>query len=69
MAIAEMMMAVEFDSFYQESKIIQKSMELGLITDWFLFCDNSIRIAPPLIITEEQIKEACVILLEAIDSI
>ena len=64
-----LMMAVEFDSFDQVSKIIQKSMELGLITDWFLFCDNSIRIAPPLIITEEQIKEACVILLEAIDSI
>ena len=64
-----LMMAVEFDSFDQVSKIIQKSMELGLITDWFLFCDNSIRIAPPLIITEEQIKETCVILLEAIDSI
>lgn len=64
-----LMMAVQFDSFNQVSKIIQKSMDLGLITDWFLFCDNAIRIAPPLIITEKQIKEACDVLLAAIDSI
>ncbi len=62
-----LMMAIEFDSFDQVSKIIHKSMELGLITDWFLFCDNAIRIAPPLVITEEQIKDACSILLQAID--
>jgi 4-aminobutyrate aminotransferase-like enzyme len=43
-------------------------MELGLITDWFLFCDYAIRIAPPLIITEDQIKESCDILLKAIDA-
>lgn len=62
-----LMMAVEFDSFERVSKIIEKSMELGLITDWFLYCDKAIRIAPPLIITEEQIIESCEILLEAID--
>jgi 4-aminobutyrate aminotransferase-like enzyme len=61
------MMAVQFDSFEQVQKIIQKSMELGLITDWFLFCDDAIRIAPPFIITEDQIKGACGILLEAIE--
>lgn len=62
-----LMMAVQFDTFAQVQKIIHKSMELGLITDWFLFCDDAIRIAPPLIITEDQIKEACGILLEAIE--
>ena len=62
-----LMMAVQFDSFARVQKIIQKSMELGLITDWFLFCDDAIRIAPPLIITEAQIREACGILLEAIE--
>jgi len=64
-----LMMAVQFESFDQVKKIIEKSMELGLITDWFLFCDNAIRIAPPLIITEEQIRETCNILLEVLDSI
>ena len=63
-----LMMAVQFDSFDQVKHIIDKSMVLGLITDWFLFCDSAIRIAPPLIITESEIKEACEILLSAIDS-
>ncbi len=62
-----LMMAVQFDSFTQVQKIIHKALELGLITDWFLFCDNAIRIAPPLIITEEQIREASDILIRAIN--
>jgi len=62
-----LMMAVQFDSFSQVQKIIHKAIGLGLITDWFLFCDNAIRIAPPLIITDEQIKEACHILIKAIN--
>lgn len=62
-----LMMAVQFDSFEQVKHIIEKSMELGLITDWFLFCDDAIRIAPPLIISDEQIQEACDILMEAIE--
>jgi acetylornithine/succinyldiaminopimelate/putrescine aminotransferase len=64
-----LMMAIELESFEQVSAVIEKCMELGLITDWFLFCDYAIRIAPPLIITESQIKDACDILLEAMDAV
>lgn len=64
-----LMMAVQFDSFNQVKHIIEKSMERGLITDWFLFCDDAIRIAPPLIISDEQIKETCDILLEVLESL
>jgi len=42
-------------------------MELGLIIDYFLFNNKSFRLAPPLIITNEQIEEASVILMEAFD--
>jgi putrescine aminotransferase len=45
--------------------IIDRAMELGVITDWFLFNDYSMRIAPPLIITEDEIKKACAVLLQA----
>jgi len=64
-----LMMAVEFDSFDILKPVIDKAIELGVVTDWFLFCDNSMRIAPPLIITEEEIKEACDIILQAINEI
>jgi acetylornithine/succinyldiaminopimelate/putrescine aminotransferase len=64
-----LMMALEFESFEVLKPIIDRAIELGVITDWFLFCDDSMRIAPPLIISEEQIKEACRIILKAIDEV
>ncbi len=54
-----LMMAVQFDDFLQMKNIIDKLIAKGFLTDWFLYCDNAMRLAPPLIITEEQIKEAC----------
>jgi len=62
-----LMMAVEFSSFETLKKIIDRAQELGVLTDWFLHCDTSMRIAPPLIIEETDIEQACNILLEAID--
>ncbi|MBK5270674.1 MAG: aspartate aminotransferase family protein [Bacteroidia bacterium] len=52
-------LAVEFDSFETNKKIIDACIEAGVITDWFLFASNCLRISPPLIISEEQIKKAC----------
>ena len=59
---AGLMMAVEFESYPVLKKIIDHAITKGILTDWFLFCDNSMRIAPPLIITDEEIIEACTIL-------
>ena len=61
------MMAVELGSFDQLKAVIDKAIEKGVITDWFLFCDNSMRIAPPLTITREEIEKACSLILQAID--
>lgn len=61
-----LMLAVEFESFEFLQKVIAHCLELGLLSDWFLYCDNSMRIAPPLIITKKEIKKACKIILEAI---
>lgn len=64
---AGLMMAVEFEDFKTVKSIIDQAIKLGLITDWFLFCDNSLRIAPPLVISKDEIKIACNILLQAIN--
>ncbi|MES2519214.1 MAG: aspartate aminotransferase family protein [Bacteroidota bacterium] len=61
-----LMMAVEFEDFDTLKLIIDRAIEKGIITDWFLFCDNSMRIAPPLIITEEEIKIACQTIISVI---
>jgi acetylornithine/succinyldiaminopimelate/putrescine aminotransferase len=62
-----LMMAVEFEDFDTLKPIIDRAIEEGIITDWFLFCDNSMRIAPPLIITEQEIVKACKVILSVIN--
>jgi acetylornithine/succinyldiaminopimelate/putrescine aminotransferase len=64
-----MMMALEFENQKYTFEVIGKCLEKGLLTDWFLFCDTALRIAPPLIITEEEIVQACEIMIEAISLI
>jgi acetylornithine/N-succinyldiaminopimelate aminotransferase len=61
-----LMLAVELENFVFNKKVIDRCIENGLIVDWFLHCDNSMRIAPPLIITNDEIKQACAIIIEAI---
>jgi len=61
-----LMMAVEFESFEIVKPIIDRAIENGVLTDWFLFNDNSMRIAPPLTITFEEIDKACEIIKKSI---
>jgi acetylornithine/succinyldiaminopimelate/putrescine aminotransferase len=62
-----LMMAVEFESFEVLKPIIDRAIEKGVITDWFLFCDDAMRIAPPLTISEKEIREACAKIFAAIE--
>jgi acetylornithine/N-succinyldiaminopimelate aminotransferase len=54
-----LMMAVEFDSFEMNKQVIDGLIVKGVFTDWFLFAANSLRIVPPLTISDEEITEAC----------
>ncbi|GAA4336899.1 aspartate aminotransferase family protein [Mucilaginibacter gynuensis] len=62
-----LMLAIELEDFDLNKKIIDRCIENGIITDWFLHCSNSMRIAPPLIISHDDIKKACSVILEAIN--
>lgn len=57
-------MAIEFDSFETCKKIIDSCIENGVISDWFLFASNCMRISPPLSISENEIEMACHIIIE-----
>jgi acetylornithine/succinyldiaminopimelate/putrescine aminotransferase len=61
-----LMLSLEFESFEFTKTLIDACIADGLITDWFLFATNRLRIAPPLIITEQQIEDACLIILSNI---
>lgn len=62
-----LMLCAEMENFEFLKKTIHKTIANGVITDWFLYCDNAMRIAPPLTITNEEIEEACLVILKAID--
>ncbi len=64
-----LMMAIEFESYEVLKPIIDRAIELGVVTDWFLFNDKSMRIAPPLTISEDEIKKACKTILQAIEDV
>ncbi len=61
---AGLMMAVEFEDFTINKKIIDACIEQGVFTDWFLFASNALRICPPLTITNEEITAACKIITD-----
>ena len=63
------MMAVEFDNFETNKKIIDILIEQGVFTDWFLFCAHAFRICPPLNINEQEIRKACGIIMEVLTQI
>lgn len=61
---AGLLIAVEFENFEINKRIIDACIRDGLLTDWFLFASNCLRIAPPLIITSSEIEEICRIILQ-----
>lgn len=66
---AGLWMAIEFESFDVNKRVIDACVENGLITDWFLFAPQCLRVAPPLCITMKEINEACDIVMTCLNGI
>jgi acetylornithine/succinyldiaminopimelate/putrescine aminotransferase len=61
--------AVQFDSFEINKKVIDRCIEKGVLTDWFLFAPDCLRISPPLTISEKELSDAVSIILEVIEEL
>ncbi|NBR13983.1 MAG: aspartate aminotransferase family protein [Flavobacteriales bacterium] len=61
-----MMFAFDMESSERVAKVVDKCLEKGLLTFWFLSHPYSFRLSPPLTISEEEIREAGKRILEAI---
>ena len=62
-----LMMGVELTRRKYLKHVVNHTIENGALIDYFLFNSTSFRLAPPLIISDEQIEEGCNILLKALD--
>jgi acetylornithine/N-succinyldiaminopimelate aminotransferase len=58
-----LMLAVELDDPDRVQRVVHGCLEEGVLGFWFLSCPSAFRIAPPLIITEQEVRQACAIIL------
>ncbi len=64
-----LMMAIELSNADHLHAAIKACRKEGLLVDWFLFNNISIRLAPPLTITDEEVKIVCENLSRALDTL
>lgn len=62
-------MSLQFASEKIAQSVVHQCVQNGLITDWFVFAPDRLRIAPPLIITEAELTEVCATILRSIDEV
>jgi acetylornithine/N-succinyldiaminopimelate aminotransferase len=67
--IKGLMLAVELENEALTGQLTQIFIKNGLVVDQFLFRPQAFRIAPPLTITEEQIKETCGVVIDSLDEL
>lgn len=66
---AGLWMSLQFASATLNQQIVHQCVKNGLLTDWFIFAPDRLRIAPPLTMNENILLEACDTLLQSIDEV
>ncbi len=64
-----LLLALELKSAAACRQMIRLCLEYGMFTDWFLFADHCLRVAPPLTISDQEATKACRIILAAADKL
>ena len=64
---AGLWISLQFATPELNQRIVHQCVKNGLITDWFLFAPDRLRIAPPLITSMEELGSICQIILQSID--
>ena len=63
-----LMISLEFESEELARKVVEESLECGLILFYFLFTKTAIRITPPLTISKKEIIKGCNIIKGILDA-
>ena len=62
-----LLMAVELGSSERMFRMMEMFAQEGIMSDWFLFCDTAFRISPPLIISDDEIRDSVRIIRGCLD--
>lgn len=58
--------AIEFENEIKCKEVINKVLNNNVLTDWFLFAPGCLRISPPLIISSDEIHNACEVIIKSL---
>ena len=64
-----LLLAVELGSSERMFAMMAMFKEVGILSDWFLYCDTAFRISPPLTITEEEIRGSAALICQCLDKL
>ena len=62
-----LLMAVELGESERMFKMMEMFAQEGIMSDWFLYCDTAFRISPPLIISDDEIRDSVRIIRNCLD--
>ena len=64
-----LLLAVELGTEERLFKVMELFKEAGILSDWFLYCATAFRISPPLVISDEEIRESAEIIRQVLDKL
>ena len=64
-----LLLAVELGSSERLYRIMEIFKREGIMSDWFLYCDTAFRISPPLVISEEEVRDSAAIIRRCMDEL
>ena len=62
-----LLLAVELGESAKLYRLIDIFIEEGILSDWFLYCDTAFRISPPLIISDDEIRDCVELIRRCLD--
>ena len=62
-----LLLAVELGASEKLYRLMDLFIEEGILSDWFLYCDTAFRISPPLIISDEEIRDSVRLIRKCLD--
>ncbi len=64
-----LLIAVELGSSERLYRIMELFARDGILSDWFLYCDTAFRISPPLVISDDEIRDSVAIIRRCLDEL
>lgn len=64
-----LLLAVELGEAEKLYRLMDYFIEEGILSDWFLYCDTAFRISPPLVITDDEIRDSVAMIRRCLDRV